>query len=476
MRKKITIRIPVWLKDLLDEWFPEEKADNKRFWKAIYKALSMKSRFVQKYPYFSYFLLKNKRDDEKPGKTIWLDESIWHYLTEVADEKETLLTGNPVYDKILQLIADGILYRILSHPSYKQSLLPAKGYTADDRMPDANDLCPQSPYYRESPLSVMGNKSNTKMLDAFHVIMQAFADHFHNWNIVEPCAGSCTLTLNIDYAYKQYCLNDDDWEKANFFHVLRDCYKNLINTLNGWTIDRETYNDLKAEEQAFRSANPTPNVIYPDTPAKELDVRAAARYFFINVASLRNGSTFNTTLTECNYRLRINQLYSLRDKLEKVQIYNEDLFVFLNRFIKKSNTLFIVDPPYLFSSGYASRMTAGKKEFGLAEHIHLAKLLTGTVDRNNHIIYFCRTTMRPDAGIKDPVERERDRKHKKKYLTNLICTLYHGAKLHFIDVPIDTNVTERIITSFQFPGSKLLDTDGLCLDEIDLPFPGKGAV
>ena len=476
MRKKITIKMVVWLKDLLDEFFPKEKADNKRFLKAIYEALSMKSRFVQKYPYFSYFLLKNKRDDEKPGKTIWLDESIWHYLTEVADEKETLLTGNPVYDKILQLIADGILYQILSHPSYKQSLLPAKGYTADDRMPDANDLCPQSPYYRESPLSVMGNKSNTRMLDVFHVIMRAFADHFHNWNIVEPCAGSCTLTLNNDYTYNKYCLNDDDWEKANFFHVVRDCHKDLINTLDGWTIDRETYNARRAEEQDFRTKNQTFDVIRPNTSKSELDDCAAARYFFINVASLRNDSTFNATLTECNYRLRINQLYPLRDKLEKVHIYNEDIFDFLKHFINKTNTLFIIDPPYLFSSGYASRMTAGKKEFGLAEHIQLAKLLTGTVDRKNHIIYFCRTTMRPDAGIKDPVERERDRKHKKKYLTNLICTLYHGVDLYFIDVDIDCNVTERIITSFQFPGSKLLDTDGLCLDEIDLPFPGKGAV
>ena len=476
MRKKITIRIPVWLKDLLDEWFPEEKADNKRFWQAIYKALSMKSRFVQKYPYFSYFLLKNRRDDEKPGKTIWLDESIWRYLTEVADEKETLITDNPIHDEILQRIADGILYQILSRPSYKQSLRPAKEYIEDDRMPDANDLCPQSPYYRESPLSVMGNKSNTRMLDAFHVIMQAFAHHYHGWNIAEPCAGSCTLTLNIDYAYNQYYVNDDDWEKANFFHVLRDCHKDLINTLDGWTIDRETYNARKSEDQDFRTKNQTFDVIRPNTPKSELDDCAAARYFFINVASLRNDSTFNATLTECNYRRRIIQLYPLRDKLEKVHIYNEDLFVFLNRFVKKSNTLFIVDPPYLFSSGYASRMTAGKKEFGLAEHIQLAKLLTGTVRRGNHIIYFCRTTMRPDADIKDPVERERDRKHKKKYLTNLICTLYHGAKLHFIDVPIDTNVTERIITSFQFPGSKLLDTDGLCLDEIDLPFPGKGAV
>ena len=56
MKKKITIKMVVWLKDLLDEFFPEEKADNKRFLKAIYEAPSMKSRFVQKYPYFSYFL------------------------------------------------------------------------------------------------------------------------------------------------------------------------------------------------------------------------------------------------------------------------------------------------------------------------------------------------------------------------------------------------------------------------------------
>ena len=454
MIKKIALRIEKRLLDLLEKYFPEEKTLNKRIMMAISLSLNIWQDYFlsEPYckPYYASMIVPESQNMGTKPVTVRMEQLLLRCITTWKSNKKTcsLITGKDPSDSIIVCIAEGVCIK-QNNNNY---------------------------FHKQSPLSVMGNKGNKKMLDVFHQIMQSFANICPDWRIVEPCAGSCTLTLNLDYAYNQYYVNDDDWEKANFFHVLRDRHKNLINTLDGWTSDRETYNARKSEDQDFRTKNQTFDVIRPNTPKSELDDCAAARYFFINVASLRNDSTFNATLTECNYRRRIIQLYPLRDKLEKVHIYNEDLFVFLNRFVKKSNTLFIVDPPYLFSSGYASRMTAGKKEFGLAEHIQLAKLLTGTVDRKNHIIYFCRTTMRPDAGIKDPDEREKDKKCNQKYLTNLICTLYRGVDLYFIDVDIDCNVTERIITSFSFPGSKPLDTDGMCLDKVDLPFPGKGAV
>ena len=454
MIKKIALRIEKRLLDLLEKYFPEEKTLNKRIMMAISLSLNIWQDYFlsEPYckPYYASMIVPESQNMGTKPVTVRMEQLLLRCITTWKSNKKTcsLITGKDPSDSIIVCIAEGVCIK-QNNNNY---------------------------FHKQSPLSVMGNKGNKKMLDVFHQIMQSFANICPDWRIVEPCAGSCTLTLNLDYAYNQYYVNDDDWEKANFFHVLRDCFNDLLDTLNGWAKDRETYNARKAEEQAFRSANPTPNVIHPDTPAEKLDVRAAARYFYINALSKRNGSSFNNVLSDDSYLRKIAALCLLHEKLKDIKIYNEDIFDFLKHFVDKTNTLFIVDPPYLFSSGYSSRLTAGKKEFGFDEHIQLAKMLKGTVRRGNHIIYFCRTTMRPDADIKDPIEREKDKKCNQKYLTNLICTLYHGAKLQFIDVPIDTNVTERIITSFSFPGSKPLDTDGMCLDKVDLPFWGKGAI
>ena len=455
MIKKVTFEIAKSLLHQLDELFPEEKTLSQKIMKAISLSLNIwQDHFSSEQnckPYYASMILPESQNMDTKPVTVRMELLLLRCITTRKSNKKTgsLITGKDLRDSIIVCIAEGVCIK-QNNNNY---------------------------FHKQSPLSVMGNKGNKKMLDVFHQIMQSFANICPDWRIVEPCAGSCTLTLNIDYAYKQYCLNDDDWEKANFFYVLRDHFNDLLDTLYGWTKDRETYDTLKAEEQAFRSANLTPNVIHPDTPAEELDViRAAARYFYINALSMRNNSTFNDALSDDSYLRKIAALCLLHEKLKDIKLYNEDIFDFLKHFVNKTNTLFIIDPPYLFSSGYSSRLTAGKKEFGFDEHIQLAKMLKGTVRRGNHIIYFCRTTMRPDAGIKDPDEREKDKKCNQKYLTNLICTLYRGVDLYFIDVDIDCNVTERIITSFSFPGSKPLDTDGMCLDKVDLPFPGKGAV
>lgn len=302
-------------------------------------------------------------------------------------------------------------------------------------------------------LYVLGNKWNLKMQMAIKHIEETAET---NWKVsVETCAGALGIFSRSDFAPNKI-LNDSDWNKANLLRVIRDYHRELIVRARALEVQKSTFNTLK-----------NCNV----KPSKSANIAAAARFLYLNLNSyMGECDSFNKDADNHKYHAWLSQIYPLHKKLQGVAIFDRDIFDILKKYRKKDGadrTLFIVDPPYLDTSGYEKRLVSREpsygKKFELKEHQKLANLLRSIKQKDgNDFIYFCRVTVPRSKDHKTKVCKNTPEELKKmdRELELEIGHLYYGHDFYYTDVhTLNDGTVEQIITSFNFDGATLYGTE-----------------
>ena len=190
----------------------------------------------------------------------------------------------------------------------------------------------------------------------------------------EPFGGSAAVLLNRDPAPLE-TYNDLDGDVVNFFRVLRDKPAELIEKLVFTPFSREELR--KAYEMRGRT----------DLPDVE-----RARLFFVRAEQVRIGLAQTSTAGRWAWcRLttrrgmsgavsrwlnRIDALWSVSERLRRVQIENRDAFEVIEQY-DTPDTLFYLDPPYPHECrgdvhSYAYEMSEAQHK-KLAEIVHRVK-------------------------------------------------------------------------------------------------------
>ena len=300
----------------------------------------------------------------------------------------------------------------------------------------------------EKLLSLMGSKWDTRMQNA---IQHIFSTSGKRWNLsVETCAGALGIHANVNVADKRV-LNDLDHDKINLYRCIQNNPRKLLNLSVGYEVNRHTFTTLKQNrEHALKNAKGNSQPNYED----------AARYLYLNINSYRNQlNTFADNASQSKYYQRLQQIMSLHKLLKDVSLLETDLLKVLKKYEHTAETLFIVDPPYLMSSGYQNsnfhKATDVEKQFGLESHKKLAKKLQKIVANGNDIIYFCRVTATRKKNKKNQIVMSAEEiEFADKTMQFYIDQLYKGHDFYYIDVELNNGITERIITSFPFKGGK----------------------
>jgi len=293
-------------------------------------------------------------------------------------------------------------------------------------------------------LYVMGNKWDVKMQNSIRHIAET-ADT--KWETsVETCVGGLGIFSNINFAPNQI-INDNNWDIANFIKVIKDFPRELIAGARALDVNKKTF-------IAQKSITPS--------PSKHADIDAAVRFLYLNLTSVwGHCDCFNKTSTAEKYIHLLNNVYPLHRKLQGVEIFDQDLFEILKKFRKRQNVLFIVDPPYIDTSGYEERVARNVpsygKMFGLEQHRRLSICLRNIKQKEKKdFIYFCRVsaTRHKDKETKQLKNTPQELAKQDRNLQLKIGKLFFGRGFYYIDVNTSPDGTvERIITSFDFKGA-----------------------
>jgi DNA adenine methylase len=191
-------------------------------------------------------------------------------------------------------------------------------------------------------------------------IISHFPDHV---SYVEPYSGGASVLLRKAPA-KLETINDIDGDVVSFFKVLREWPDKLIRA-----IELTPYSRLE----------------YKNAQEKTYDPIERARRYYIRSWFGRGGMRKQTAgwrymVTDSiggsvvdDWR-RIGHLRQIVERLQTVQIENDDALKVIKRF-DTPNTLFYVDPPYVFSSRSDRWHKAYTFEMDDEEHEWLSKAL-----------------------------------------------------------------------------------------------------
>jgi len=293
-------------------------------------------------------------------------------------------------------------------------------------------------------LHVLGSKWNVRMQKAIKYIQETSGK---TWAIsVETCAGALGIHMNATFANKEI-INDDDMEKINLYRVIQEYPTELKIKCLLMEPTKDYFDVIKKEK------------VHLITP---IDINAAARFLFLNILSYRNtGNTFDNAMTVTKYRRALDSIYPFHQHLKDTKICENDIFKIIGKYKKSDNTLFIVDPTYLDANVYKNRSIRSEathgKEFGLKEHKKLAKMLYQENKQGNDFIYFCRTTAKREKYKENGCLKLSTDKliQNDRHMKGMIDDLYYGHGFYYMDVPLDGETIERIITSFNFEGANL---------------------
>lgn len=290
---------------------------------------------------------------------------------------------------------------------------------------------------------VMGNKWNPEMQKAIKRIAET-ADTAWD-NSIETCAGGLGIFSNIMFAQNQI-LNDNDWNKANLLKVIKDYPRKLIIGARALEVNKRTFDMLKDCKV---------------TPSKSPNIAAAVRFLYMNLnAVLGQCEYLAKDATTEKYWKRLGQVYPLHLQLQNVEIQDMDIFNILKKYRKTDKTVFLIDPPYLDTSGYEKRIVRNEPQyglkFGLEQHQKLARILRNIKQKDgNDFIYFCRVTAtrHKDKDKKQCKNTPEELAKMDRELQREIGKLYFGHGFYYMDVSTQGDeTTERIITSFNFDG------------------------
>lgn len=292
-------------------------------------------------------------------------------------------------------------------------------------------------------LYILGNKWNPAMQDA---IKQIHTNRSCAWeHSVETCFGGCGIFANFNFAPNRI-IADSDWNKANLLRAIQISPRILIQKVRTLRVNRETFADLKKKMKAV-------------TPTSSINMEAAVGFLYLNLTSVLDlCESFDKNATDKQYRERLGQIYPLHLELQGVKIGDKDLFVTLKKYKKMSNTLFIVDPPYLDTTGYENRVVTEEPAYGmgfsLKQHQDLARLLRNIKQKNgNDFMYFCRITVNRevDQTTKESRKSKKELEQEDQRLKRKIDRLYPEDGLYYLDVQtLSDGTIERIITTFPF--------------------------
>lgn len=300
----------------------------------------------------------------------------------------------------------------------------------------------------EKLINLMGSKWNSQMQEK---IQHIFSTCNRHWTLsVETCAGALGIHSIVNAADNKV-LNDFDHDKMNLYRCIQKNPRKLLNLATTYEVNLEKFTELKkSREQALKDCKRCSRPNYKD----------AVRYLYLNINSYRNQmNTFSNNTCQKNFFRRLRQIMAVHKLLDGVSLHEMDIFKILKKYKPSTDTLFIVDPPYLMCSGYENSnfktATKEEKKFGLQEHIKLAKELQTAVNNGNDFIYFCRITAtrkkdKLNQIILSPAEIKKADNTMKFYIDQL----YKGHNFYYTDVKLDNEIIERIITSFPFENGK----------------------
>lgn len=180
---------------------------------------------------------------------------------------------------------------------------------------------------------------------------------------VEPFCGAASVLLQKTPS-KLETINDKDLEVVNFFSVLRNNTDQLIREIELTPYSRyEYWNAYKPTDDPVESARR----YYIRSWFGRGGMRKESGGWRFLVTNARGGSVVD------DWR-RIGHLRLIVERLQMVQIENDDAFTIIERY-DTPDTLFYVDPPYLFSTRGKRWKAAYKYELSDADHSRLAELL-----------------------------------------------------------------------------------------------------
>lgn len=289
---------------------------------------------------------------------------------------------------------------------------------------------------------VMGNKRNSRMCAAIENIIKT-REYGDFSGYIEPCCGGLSLSmtiLNLLPDITNVILNDDDWDKTNLFKIVMKDPEKLLELCLEKEVSKEFFQSEKIKEQTARKEEKGGG----KTPSLE----RAARYLYLNLTSARGKcGSFNSNKTVSAYRKNLISILTYHDfLLQQAKIKNEDLLSLLEKNVRKSTQLIVVDPPYFETSGFEERNTKGEKKFSKDAHEKMSQLLN-RLSKKNAIIYFCRSTCTREKSESDSNLQARNEKLRKQ------LEAWYG-DFYYIDIVMDDRyTTERIYCSFNFEGA-----------------------
>lgn len=287
-------------------------------------------------------------------------------------------------------------------------------------------------------INILGSKWDKRMQSA---IKQVFENKHWQYSY-ETCVGALGIHANFELADTEL-INDDDIEKINLYICIQRHAFELKSKILPFGCTQADFTNKKDEKDKKNSNLTIPNV------------DRAVNFFISNYFSIRNtGNTYAQKTKQSLYH-RLEVISSLSARLKNVHITNGDIFDVINRYKRKSNALFIVDPIYLDANVYKNRTIATNtkhgKEFGWNEHQRLARELRSI---KGDFVYFCRITASRYKNYQNKLLDSPETLHLKDIeMLGRIDDLYWGYGFFYIDVPLDNGTIERIITSFDFKGA-----------------------
>lgn len=278
--------------------------------------------------------------------------------------------------------------------------------------------------------NIIGSKWDKKMVDAISNILDT-SNLSNITTSAEPCAGCLGIHANHQISGASEIINDNDIEKVNFFKcVKQDASRVMIKCLS-FDTDKDSYKKILNRYQKR-------NLNSKATKAEHYD--HASEFYYLNQYSNRNDpGSYDTSKTSNAYYGNCYKIVNLGRRLQNTKITNRDLMNMVNdERLNTPNTLLFVDPPYLDCDYYnkENKFDDIKSHSNLARRLGLYK---------GKFIYFCRVTAVQKEKKKDPRADEK--------MEKMIDYLYGNCGLYYVDVPLKTNVIERIITNFPFDRS-----------------------
>lgn len=424
-----TFTIPVALTKLLCKHFNTANSSA-----AIYKGIA---------GFLSNTAYGKRMDDFALHQILSINErrSTKKYSVRILSELEQVFdrytVGDTIYNIITIILANYLYYSGTVHAK----TIPSGGNML--KLPEESRVDKSMCLVR-----LKGNKWSKLMQDAIKSICHtAIKDQWES--SIEIFAGALGIFSNFAFASHEI-INDIDLQKVNLYKAIQSSKEDMLIKLLSESVDEQTFENNKAKKKGFILDN------------KKVNIDAAVNYLFLNLLSVRNlGITFKRMAYEV-YRNKMNAIYPLSERLKNTEICGLHALEILDKHKSDSSTVFIVDPPYLDTSGYENEILIDrkydddKKKFGYREHVELARLLREAHQKyGNDFIFFCRTTI---TRVKDQKTKDITNLGKldtgDRHIQGIIDDLYWGYGFYYIDIPYDKDGTiERIITSFEFDGA-----------------------